>query len=446
MTYPSSYYVIQHSEEVCYSNLEEAFLLAENLTSQLSAEWSNYLEFARKRYDELFQDSLSLFQEALAAQDKIRETIETIEFQRFLFYILAGTLLILGSSPLFIFLLFREYLFSEGLSHFQILINFLLCISPTAFFLPIPIAFIRIGRFNHQIKKLKSLQSYSLSVPIRSSLSIYIPDLAFNLWHSISMSPSIFSAHYSYSYDNDNLLAGTVGEMRVIENIDSILQFQPIDNFRQASFVLHGPMLGKKLDGDAIVITPWKVFLFESKYWRGKITKDDKWEHISDLVYDTDEGTNKKSRIDPETQYIREENCLIKSLVDLKLGKRKDWLAGGIIFTHNLAELNIEDCNVKAGDLNSWICFDKQPETEAPFDFYTRLKIADKLIDNSLEFLPVDVSIVDSIDLVTSEIALLTKEFKEKTGQFKENENKIASLINLNSSLKKLIDLVEICL
>jgi hypothetical protein len=142
-------------------------------------------------------------------------------------------------------------------------------------------------------------------------------------------------------------------------------------------------LVGPKLDVDAIVIGPTGLWLFEIKYWSGKIIcHDGRWERLSYFAsgdFREREPIADRDRFD--RQWLREAKCVERTL-DRRLSP-KVWAppaSGGIVFSLPGAAWDIDDsCQSGYGDVRFWVDKIRNPPKIEEFPLSSQLATLDAL-------------------------------------------------------------------
>jgi hypothetical protein len=145
---------------------------------------------------------------------------------------------------------------------------------------------------------------------------------------------------------------GDIGEIEFFHYLEA--------NLPDTYLGLRGLQVARSLDVDVLVIGPTGIWVFESKYWRGRISvRQGVWKREESHWEAGGREVETESEIEAfDQQWLRERDQVQKTL-QVRL-PRYSWLPGlvqgGIVFTHPEIELDVDrSCQAELGGQAYWL-------------------------------------------------------------------------------------------
>ncbi len=317
----------------------ELFLIEAELSKKHQEELEKFYAYQEK----LKNDSEVAFQKAMKAWEVKRKTnliiaisifgfllIAFLVFLGFVFFVgiasdgfLPALIYMIGFLPLFLFILFIVWIMCVGGG---ILFNIIF------------------------VDPKKPTYNFKAGLPPEPQSTTYIDsNMIYKRWLSKI-------DHLRVFHETD----GTYGEKEFVETIRTAREIL-IENSREYFAFFDFP-INKHLDIDLLVISPEGLWVFEIKYWKGKIIYDSgKWSQVIETLSDRNNVINQARSNDfPLEQQWQSEVTGLIDLLSNNLKVEKEVLGkqvrGGLVFNHPQAFLEIDkSCPVKWGASDFWM-------------------------------------------------------------------------------------------
>jgi len=318
-----------------WKELYAGYLLINKAQSVLELRWKRAIQVAEKR---LYQNKLKEWEEKIAFERKRFTNITVI-------CTIIILLIIVFAIPLsFTFAFFGGALPIMGIAFFFITIA--------------------IGMIFTQWLVIHNLEK---TVPVKGMEGKKLQDIVDKWWQELEPPPIKIQKY------------GDEGEKNLLDALGRKLP--------NSFLALHSFMTRKNLDADIIVLGSTGFWLLESKYNSGTIyCKNGEW--WQEKEYYEEGGTpaiEKKQKRPYDLQWLDEKNEIVETIsrrVPQDMLWVLDTIKGGIAFTHNKVNLDIDKtCKVSYGGISGWTKKISTSPTMSNFTTGVQLQVVDALSD-----------------------------------------------------------------